>query len=61
MELKYTVASVGLDLKGRKLVVGEEPGTWAKVIDWDSGEEIGMWTCSAFTAPCLFRFPSTPG
>lgn len=41
MELKYTIASVGLDLKGRKLVVGEEPGTWARVIDWDTGEEIG--------------------
>ncbi|KAL2108788.1 hypothetical protein VUR80DRAFT_3358 [Thermomyces stellatus] len=40
MELKYTIASVGLDLKGRKLVVGEEPGTWARVIDWDTGEEI---------------------
>lgn len=41
MELKYTIASVGLDLKGRKLVVGEEPGTWARVINWDNGEEIG--------------------
>lgn len=43
MELKYTIASVALDLKGRKLVVGEEPGTWARVINWDSGEEIGKF------------------
>lgn len=49
MELKYTVASVGLDLKGRKLVVGEEPGTWARVINWDNGEEIGK------SDPPLFR------
>lgn len=41
IELKYSVASVGLDLKGRKLVVGEEPGTWARVIKWDNEEEIG--------------------
>lgn len=41
MELKYTIASVGLDLKGRKLIVGQEPGTWARVIDYDSGEELG--------------------
>jgi len=43
MELKYTIASVGLDLKGRKLIVGQEPGTWARVIDYDSGEELGKW------------------
>ncbi|PKS12397.1 hypothetical protein jhhlp_000601, partial [Lomentospora prolificans] len=40
MELKYTIASVGLDLKGRKVIVGQEPGTWASVIDYDTGEEL---------------------
>lgn len=41
MELKHGVASVGLDIKGRKFVVGEEPGTWARVCRWDDGTEIG--------------------
>ncbi|KZZ88791.1 WD domain containing protein [Moelleriella libera RCEF 2490] len=40
IKLPYSIASVGLDLKGRKLVVGEEPGTWAKVIRYDDEEEI---------------------
>lgn len=39
--LKHGVASVGLDLKGRKFVVGEEPGTWAHVYDWE-GKEIDV-------------------
>lgn len=43
MKLGYGVASVGLDLRGRKLVVGEEPGTWARVLDWDDGSELGEW------------------
>lgn len=34
--LPYSIASVAIDLKGRKIVVGEEPGTWAKVIGYDS-------------------------
>ncbi|EFY93801.1 hypothetical protein J3459_012498 [Metarhizium acridum] len=38
--LPYSIASVGLDVKGRKLVVGEEPGTWAKVIRYDDGVEL---------------------
>ncbi|KHN94406.1 WD domain containing protein [Metarhizium album ARSEF 1941] len=38
--LPYSIASVGLDVKGRKLVVGEEPGTWAKVIRYDDKVEI---------------------
>lgn len=38
--LPYTIASVALDVKGRKFVVGEEPGTWAKVIRFDDGTEI---------------------
>ncbi|ODA84185.1 hypothetical protein RJ55_02703 [Drechmeria coniospora] len=35
-----SIASVGLDVKGRKLVVGEEPGTWARVIRYDDEVEI---------------------
>jgi serine-threonine kinase receptor-associated protein len=38
--LPYTIASVALDVKGRKLVVGEEPGTWAKVLRYDDGVEL---------------------
>lgn len=38
--LPYSIASVGLDVKGRKVVVGEEPGTWAKVIRYDDGVEL---------------------
>ncbi|KAK5999241.1 Serine-threonine kinase receptor-associated protein [Cladobotryum mycophilum] len=38
--LPYSIASVALDLKGRKIVVGEEPGTWAKVIRYDDEVEI---------------------
>lgn len=38
--LSYSIASVALDVKGRKLVVGEEPGTWAKVIRYDDQVEI---------------------
>ncbi|KAH8169359.1 WD domain, g-beta repeat domain-containing protein [Sarocladium implicatum] len=40
IQLKYTIASVGLDVKGRKVVVGEEPGTWAKVLRYDDETEI---------------------
>lgn len=43
MDMKHGIASVGLDLKGRKIVVGEEPGTWAKVCDWDDGTPIGTF------------------
>lgn len=38
--LPYSIASVALDVKGRKLVVGEEPGTWAKVIRYDDEIEV---------------------
>jgi len=38
--LPYSIASVALDVKGRKFVVGEEPGTWAKVIRYDDEVEI---------------------
>ncbi|CAH0044166.1 unnamed protein product [Clonostachys solani] len=40
--LPYTIASVALDVKGRKLVVGEEPGTWAKVIRYDDEVEVDV-------------------
>jgi serine-threonine kinase receptor-associated protein len=40
--LSHGIASVGLDLKGKKFVVGEEPGTWARVYNWDDAREIGM-------------------
>lgn len=40
--LQHDVASVSLDLKGRKFVVGEDkPGTWAYLYDWD-GQEIDV-------------------
>ena len=38
--LPHGIASVGLDLKGRKFVVGEEPGTWARVYSWDDAREL---------------------
>ncbi|CAN8099898.1 unnamed protein product [Discula destructiva] len=40
-QLDHGAASVGLDLKGRKFIVGEDPGTWAHVYDWD-GKEIDV-------------------
>lgn len=40
--LTHKIASVGLDLKGKKFVVGEEPGTWARVYRWEDAQEIGM-------------------
>ena len=40
VKLPYSIASVALDVKGRKFVVGEEPGTWAKVIRYDDEVEI---------------------
>ncbi|KAL1892312.1 hypothetical protein Sste5346_007049 [Sporothrix stenoceras] len=41
-KLLHGVASVGLDLKGRKFAVGEEPGTWVRVYSWDDGSEIDI-------------------
>lgn len=41
-KLAHGVASVGLDLKGRKFIVGEEPGTWVRVYSWEDGTEIGL-------------------
>lgn len=40
--LPHGIASVGLDLRGRKFVVGEEPGTWVRVYDWEDGKEIDV-------------------
>lgn len=42
IDLPYTIASVALDVRGRKIVVGEEPGTWAKVISYDDQTEIDV-------------------
>jgi serine-threonine kinase receptor-associated protein len=42
IKLPHGIASVGLDLKGRKFVVGEEPGTWARVYSWDDGKELDV-------------------
>ena len=44
-DLGHGAASVGLDLKGRKFVVGEEPGTWVRVYSWDDSKEIGKYCC----------------
>ncbi|EFX05158.1 WD repeat protein [Grosmannia clavigera kw1407] len=41
-QLSHGVASVGLDLKGRKFIVGEEPGTWVRVYSWEDGNEIDV-------------------
>ena len=49
-KLSHGVASVGLDLKGRKFAVGEEPGTWVRVYSWDNGNEIGMSASSRCAA-----------
>lgn len=40
--LSHGIASVGLDLKGKKFVVGEDPGTWARVYRWDDATEIDI-------------------
>jgi serine-threonine kinase receptor-associated protein len=42
IKLSHGIASVGLDLKGRKLVVGEDPGTWAHVYDWEDAKELDV-------------------
>ncbi|KAK0664498.1 WD40-repeat-containing domain protein [Cercophora samala] len=41
-KLSHGIASVGLDLKGRKFVVGEDPGTWAHVYSWEDGKELDV-------------------
>ncbi|KAI0130392.1 WD40-repeat-containing domain protein [Xylariales sp. AK1849] len=39
----YKVASVALDTKGRKFIVGEDiPATWARVYRWDDGSEFDI-------------------
>ncbi|CAJ2503356.1 Uu.00g107500.m01.CDS01 [Anthostomella pinea] len=43
VKMDYKVASVALDPKGRKIVVGEDiPATWARVYRWDDGSEIDI-------------------
>ncbi|CAK7275364.1 hypothetical protein SEPCBS57363_006643 [Sporothrix epigloea] len=50
-ELSHGVASVGLDLRGRKFAVGEEPGTWVRVYSWDDGSEIGEFVLALSPMP----------
>ncbi|UKZ61027.1 uncharacterized protein TrAtP1_002300 [Trichoderma atroviride] len=42
IEFPSTIASVGLDVQGRKVVVGEEPGTWARVVSYDDDTVIDV-------------------
>ncbi|KAI0111140.1 WD40-repeat-containing domain protein [Nemania sp. FL0031] len=43
LKLDYQVASVAVDPKGRKIVVGEDkPATWARVYRWDDEVEIDV-------------------
>jgi len=42
MTFSHGIASVGLDLKGKKVVVGEDPGTWARVYSWDDSKELDV-------------------
>ncbi|KAI1827641.1 WD40 repeat-like protein [Xylaria intraflava] len=43
MKMDYKVASVAVDPKGRKIIVGEDkPATWARVYRWDDGVEIDV-------------------
>ncbi|KAF6787282.1 WD domain-containing protein [Colletotrichum sojae] len=42
VELKHGVCSVGLDLKERNYVVGEEPGTWGRIYRWEDDVEIDI-------------------
>lgn len=38
--LPRSIASVGVDLKGHMVVVGEEPGTWARMMRYDDEAEV---------------------
>ncbi len=52
LKMDYQVASVALDPKGRKIVVGEDkPATWARVYRWDDGAEIGEFVSAYFLVP----------
>ncbi|KAI2627183.1 WD40-repeat-containing domain protein [Xylaria nigripes] len=43
MKMDYKVASVAVDPKSRKIIVGEDkPATWARVYRWDDGAEIDV-------------------
>ncbi len=52
--LEHGAASVGLDLRGRKFAVGEDPGTWVRVYSWDDGNEVGA--CYTIHIPMLSCF-----
>lgn len=56
MTLPHGIASVGLDLRGKKFVAGEEPGTWAHVYRWEDASEIGMFFCFSSRGP-IHQFP----
>ena len=57
MTLPHGIASVALDIKGKKFVVGEEPGTWARVYRWDDATEIGTLIIYSFPGQ---SFPPPP-
>lgn len=62
VKVDYKVASVALDPRGRKFVVGEDiPATWARVYRWDDDAEIGMFLEFSFPFPspmqCSATFP----
>ncbi|KAK6857124.1 hypothetical protein PG990_011039 [Apiospora arundinis] len=42
-KMDYTVASVAIDTKDKKFIVGEDiPATWARVYRWDDGSEFDI-------------------
>ncbi|KAK8109732.1 hypothetical protein PG999_007869 [Apiospora kogelbergensis] len=42
-KMDYTVASVAIDTKDKKFIVGEDiPATWARVYRWDDGSELDI-------------------
>ncbi|KAK8103034.1 hypothetical protein PG984_016180 [Apiospora sp. TS-2023a] len=42
-KMDYTVASVAIDTKDRKFIVGEDiPATWARVYRWEDGSEFDI-------------------
>lgn len=59
-KLGYKVASVALDPKGRKVIVGEDnPATWARVYRWDDDAEIGLYHPYSDTFCFGFRILTT--
>lgn len=39
-QLSRGIAGLALDLKNRKFIVGEDPGTWARIYSFDDAEEL---------------------